>query len=147
MSTCTMVRGPASWPTAVLRRPARETDAGRHRGQGGDDEGDVLVEIHAELLGAAVDVLPIHRAREAFVLELLPHRRRLEAGNDAPGADKGARGDEAGQLITRVETTLEQGEAGIAGGDGARAEGPPAVRGRAARAQGLRPPPAGLGCG
>src|SRR6266481_3292727 len=133
MSTCTMVRGPPSWPTAVLRRPARETDAGRDRGQGGDDEGDVLVEIHAELLGAAVDVLPIHRAREALVLELLPHRRRLEAGNDAPGADKGARGDEAGQLVTRVETPLEQGEARIAGVIGVREDGPHDVGGRASR--------------
>src|ERR1700730_18867081 len=113
MSTCTIVRGPASWPTAARRRPPREADPGRHRGQGGDDEGDVLVEIHAELFGAAVDVLPVHRAREALVLELLPHRRGLEAGDDAPGANEGARGDEAGPLVTRIESPLEHGEAGV----------------------------------
>src|SRR5712691_12784230 len=139
MSMCTMVRGPASWPTAVLRRPARETDAGRNRSQSGDDEGDVLVEIHAELLGAAVDVLPVHRAREALVLELLPHRRRLEAGNDAAGADEGARGDEAGQLVTRVQTPLEQGEARIAGVVGVGKDGAHDVGRRASREQDLRP--------
>src|ERR1700730_6130184 len=139
MSTCAMVRGPASWPTAVLGRPARETDAGRNRGQGGDDEDDVLVEIHAELLGAAVDVLPIHRAREALVLELLPHRARLEAGNNAPGADKGTRGDEAGQLVTRVEATLKQGEARVAGVVGVGQDGAYDVGGRTSREQDLRP--------
>src|SRR2546426_8829492 len=115
MSTCTMVRGPARGPTAGLRRAAREADAGGHRGQGGDDEGDVLVEVDAQLLRAPIDVLAIDRAREGLVLELLPDRARLETGNDAPRADEGAGRDEARELVARVEAPLEERDAWIAG--------------------------------
>src|SRR4029077_7786042 len=59
-----------------------ETDFRGHGAQSRNDEGDVGVEIHAELLGAAVDVVAVHGPGEALVLELLAHRGRLKAGDD-----------------------------------------------------------------
>src|SRR5438034_9166265 len=65
-----------------------KADVGSDRGEGANDERDVRVEIDAELGGAAVDVLAVDGARERLVLELLPHRPRLEPGDDAAGADE-----------------------------------------------------------
>src|ERR1700675_750473 len=95
MSTWMIVRGLAPWPTAGLRRGAREADAGSDGGERADDEADMLIEVHAQLLGAAVDVLTVDAAREALVLELLLDRARLEPGDGAPGTHQRAGGDEA----------------------------------------------------
>src|SRR5438552_3090218 len=62
-----------------------KADVGSDRGEGANDERDVRVEIDAELGGAAVDVLAVDGARERLVLELLPHRRRLEPATARAG--------------------------------------------------------------
>src|SRR5215467_4000298 len=115
MSTWMMVRKEGAEPTAGLRGGAGETDAGRDGGEGADHEADVLVEVDAELLGAAIHVVPVHRAREALVLELLLHRAGLEPGDGASRAHEGAGGDEARQLVTGVEATIEERHAREAG--------------------------------
>src|SRR5205809_7877824 len=98
-----------------------KADVGSDRGEGANDERDVRVEIDAELGGAAVDVLAVDGARERLVLELLPHRRRLEPGDDAAGADGRHRVEEARQPVARVQGPVEDLEAGQPGvvGDGA----------------------------
>src|SRR4029453_4626834 len=111
MSTWMMVREKGAGPTAGLRRWSAEADAGSHRGQCGDHEADVLVEVHAELFRSTVHVVTIHGAGEALVLELLLHRARLEPGDGAAGTHKSAGGDEARQLVARVETTVQEGHA------------------------------------
>src|SRR4029453_1205628 len=111
MSTWMMVREEGAGPTAGLRRWSAETDAGSHRGQCGDHEADVLVEAHAPLFRSAVPVVKIHGAGETLVLELLLDRCRLEPGDGAAGAHEGAGGDEARQLVARVETSVQQGHA------------------------------------
>src|SRR5438034_6989972 len=72
MSTCAIARGVSGRATASC---SGEADVRGNGGQRADDEGDVRVEIDAELGGAAVDVVAVHGARERLVLELLPDRR------------------------------------------------------------------------
>src|SRR5215472_16303717 len=114
MSTWMMVREEGAGPTAGLGGGAGETDAGRHGGEGADHEADVLVEVDSELLGAAIHVVPVHRAREALVLELLLHRARLEPRDGTPRAHEGAGGDETRQLVTGGETAVEERDSGEA---------------------------------
>src|SRR2546421_7248155 len=96
-------------PSRACRRRPRgasgpgQADFGGDAGERFDDEGDVGVEVHAELGGAAVDVVAVDRAGEALVLELLAHRGGLETGDDLAGPHERAGGDEAGQLVTGVE--------------------------------------------
>src|SRR3989441_9858767 len=100
MSTCAIARGVSGRATAS--RPG-EADVRGDGGQRADDEGDVRVEIDAELGGAAVDVVAVHGARERLVLELLPDRRRLEPGDGATGAHERHRVDETRQVVGRVQ--------------------------------------------
>src|SRR5262245_18721908 len=74
---------------------AGEADFGGDFGEGGDDEGDVGVELDAELGRAAVDVVAVDGAREALVLELLLDRGRLKAGDHPAQPDQGHRVHEA----------------------------------------------------
>src|SRR3970040_1033540 len=110
MPTWTIVRGAASWPTAGLRGGSRETDTRRHLHQGADHEVDMLVEVRAQLLGAAVDVLAVDRAGEALVLELLLHRARLEPRDGPSGPHQRARDGEARDLVAGVEPAVEKGD-------------------------------------
>src|SRR5829696_881923 len=71
-----------------------------------DHEADVLVEIHAELLGALVDVVTVHAGRERGLLELLPNRLRLERV-DPVRADEAAGVDEPRELVAGEERLLE----------------------------------------
>ena len=67
-----------------------------------DHEGDVLVEVDAELLGALADLVTVDARSERGLLELLLdglRRHPLDAGR----ADERAGGDEAGELIDREE--------------------------------------------
>src|SRR5260370_32589168 len=73
MSTCTIER----CEEATGSGPG-QSDLGGDGGERAHDEDDVGVELHAELGRSAVDVVAVHGAREALVLELLPHRGRLE---------------------------------------------------------------------
>src|SRR3990172_4761778 len=114
MSTWTIVRGATSWPTAGLRGGCRETDTRRPLHQGAGHEADMLVEVHAQLLGAAVDILSVDGAREALVLELLLDRARLEPRDGAPGTHQGAGGDEARELVAGVQPAVEKGDPRIA---------------------------------
>src|SRR5207253_11273453 len=72
-----------------------------------DDELDVLGQVHAEFGGAALDVLALDVAGEAFRLHLL-----LDAGGgqvgDAVGPHQGRRGDEAGQFVAGVKGFVHQ---------------------------------------
>src|SRR2546422_11714151 len=124
MSTCAIARGVSGRATAS--RPG-EADVRGDGGQRADDEGDVRVEIDAELGGAAVDVVAVHGARERLVLELLPDRRRLEPGDGATGAHERHRVDETRQLVARVQGPVEEGDArhpGIVGGGEDRVHDP-----------------------
>src|SRR4030095_3386897 len=109
MSTWMMAPEEGAEPTPRIRRWSAETDAGSHRGQRGDHEADVLVEIHPQLFRSAVHVVTIHGAGETLVLELLLDRARLQPGDGTAGTHESAGGDEARQLVARVETTVQQG--------------------------------------
>src|SRR5207302_2226419 len=98
------------------RRSARCGRTLRRRGQpeltgdrlhGRDHGADVVVELDAELLRAAVDLVPVHAGRERRLLQLLPHRLRLEA-LEAGRPYEGARMDEAGELVAGEERLLER---------------------------------------
>src|SRR5262249_41050154 len=138
MSTWMMVRKEGAGPTAGLRGGAAETDAGGDGGEGADHEADVLVEIDPELLGPAIHVVAIHRAREALVLELLLHRPRLEPGDGPPRAHEGASGDEARQLVAGIETAIEERDSGEAGVVGVGEDGVHDLGRRAAGEEDLR---------
>src|SRR5438874_2029084 len=117
MSTWMMVRADVV-PEATDRprgRASTQPEARGDSGQGLDDEGDVLVEIHRELGGAAVHVVAVHGPREGLVPELLLDRRRLEPRDGPARPDQRARCHEAGQLIAGVERPVEQGYAVVAG--------------------------------
>src|SRR5262245_18082617 len=139
MSTWMMVRKKGAGPTAGLRGGAAETDAGRDGGEGADHETDVLVEVDTEFLGAPIHVVPVHRAREALVLELLLHRGGLEPGDGAPRAHGSAGVDEARQFVTGVETTIEERHAREAGVVGVGEDGVHDLGPSAASEENLRP--------
>src|SRR4029450_5598501 len=67
----------------------------------------------AELLGADLDVVAIHRRREARLLQLLLHRLRLHAV-DALGPYICAGRDEPGELVTTEQRLVQQAFAGYA---------------------------------
>src|SRR5919201_5384875 len=92
-----------------------QTDFGRDGGEGVDDERDVDVQIDAELGGAPVDVVAVHRARESLVFELFPYRRRLEPIDHLSGTHERTGVDEAGQLVAGIERTIEHADARAAG--------------------------------
>src|ERR1041384_4997210 len=50
------------------------------RPEGGEDEGDVVVQGGAKLGDSLLDILAAHPLREPLVLELLLHRAHLEVG-------------------------------------------------------------------
>src|SRR5574342_162086 len=111
MSTWMIVRGATPWPTAGLRSGDREADAVSDGGERPDDEADMVTEVHAQLLGAAVDIVAVDGASEAFVPELLHDRAWFQAGDGAPRANQGAGGDEARELVAGVQPAVEKGEA------------------------------------
>src|ERR1051326_8277629 len=65
---------------------------------GGDHVRDVLVEVHAQLLGALAHLVAVHARRERWLLELLLHGLGRQA-DDPGGADHRAGRDEARQLV------------------------------------------------
>src|SRR5881396_237184 len=73
------------------RLPHAQADLWRDARERLHDERDVRVEVDAELLGAAVDVVAVDRAREGLVLELLLDRRGLEARDHAARPHERAR--------------------------------------------------------
>jgi hypothetical protein len=75
--------------------------------QRGDNRSHVLVEVHAELLGAGADLVAIDRCGEARLLELLLDRLGRQAA-DALRADLRARHDEARELVDRVQRLLHE---------------------------------------
>src|SRR5712691_1870220 len=145
MSTCVIARGVAppgmsAMPLSItLLRPrsafwvhdvpgesrvARRREPGHPRarpiswgnvGQRGDDERDVLIEIHAEFACAAVDIIAVDRARERLVLELLPDRGRLQTADHASRPDESDGVHEAGELVAGVEGAVEARDARQAG--------------------------------
>ena len=66
----------------------------------------MVVELQAQLLGAAVDLVAVDAGCEGRLLQLLPHRLRLE-GLDPVGPDQPAGVDETGELVTGEERLLE----------------------------------------
>src|SRR3954469_23791087 len=66
----------------------------------------VLVEVHAELVGCAAHLLAVDRCSEARLLELLLHRLGRQP-DDAGRPDQGTGGDEAGQLVDGEEGLRE----------------------------------------
>src|SRR5204863_77789 len=93
--------GPSARPLLQLQFPGDPL-------HGVDDELDVLGQVDAEVGGAAVDVLALDRAGEAFRLQLL-----LDAGGgqvgDAGGADQGVGAIHGGSfLLPRPVAGLDQ---------------------------------------
>src|ERR671913_248987 len=75
--------------TRAMARLSGQSDVGRDGHEGGHHEGDVPIELDAELGRAAVDVLAIDSAGERLVLELLAHRRRLQPRQRPAGPHEG----------------------------------------------------------
>src|SRR5918994_960267 len=71
----------------------------------GDHEREVLVEVHAELLGALPQLVAVHRGGERGRLHLLLHGLRGEPV-DARGPHVGAGHDETAQLVDGVQRLL-----------------------------------------
>src|SRR5436190_351162 len=102
--------------------------------ESGDDEGDVLVEVHAELLGAGADLVAVDGRGEARLLELLLDGLGRQPV-DALGAHVGAGQDEAAELVDRVERLLQGRIARDAQEVGVRGDGPDDDRVDVARLQ------------
>ena len=66
-------------------------------------EGDVDVEVDAELGCALNDVFAVDAAGEGFVFHLFLHARDFDVGDGFRRLDQGAGGEEAGQLIAGKE--------------------------------------------
>src|SRR4029453_19118739 len=109
MSTWSRVRIAGADPAMGLARGAPEAERGGGGDQRLDEESQMRLQRHAELLRAAVDIVPIDRPREALVLELLDPRAGLEPGDGTARAHKRARGDEAGRHVAGVERAGEGG--------------------------------------
>src|SRR3989442_6491418 len=107
--------GIAGESTPGADSPARQADLGGNVDQRGDDERDVLIEIHAEFAGAAVDIIAVDRARERLVPELLPDRGRLQTADHASRPDERDGVHEAGELVAGVEGAIEARDARQAG--------------------------------
>src|SRR5215204_5315971 len=73
-----------------------------------DTELDVLVEIDSEFPRAVFDVFAAYRAREGFVLQLLPNRLQVNFGDALRGLNVRYRGKEAGQFIAGEECLFQQ---------------------------------------
>src|SRR5512133_634545 len=97
-------------PGAFLRAEAELIGALRERL---DDQGDVLVLVDPELLDPPLNLISVDRRSEGRLLELLLDRLRPHA-LDARGADQGAGGDEAGELVHGIERLRHPGLAGDA---------------------------------
>jgi hypothetical protein len=76
------------------------------------NEGDVLLEGHAQLLRAARDLLPVHRAGEALRLHLADYRVRRDLGQGPVGLDERGSDDQPAQLVDGVERLREGRDAG-----------------------------------
>src|SRR5688500_5904919 len=63
--------------------------------------------MDAELLGAAIDLVPVYARRERGLLELLPHRLRFQ-GLDAVRPHEPAGVNEARELVAREERLLQR---------------------------------------
>src|SRR4029079_18653675 len=88
-------------PSLGGRDLAAPPELGGDRAQGGDHEGDVLVEVDAQLLGTLDDLVAVHAAGEARLLQLLAHRLRLE-GRDSGGPCEAARQPQTPHLLARA---------------------------------------------
>src|SRR5918994_506093 len=90
-----------------MRRGAVEVELVRVLLERRDDEGDVLVEVDAELLCALAQLLAVDRGRERGRLHLLLDRLRGEPV-DAGRPHVGAGHDEAAQLVDGVQRLLHR---------------------------------------
>src|SRR5439155_18097815 len=80
-----------------------EAQRGLHRAERLNAECDVLVQRHAELLGALAHLVAVHAAGECLILELLLDRRHLEIREALGRAHQRACDEEAAQLVDRKE--------------------------------------------
>jgi len=71
----------------------------------------VLVERHAELLGALPHFVPVHAPREGLVLELFLDRRHLEVREALRRPHQRARHQEPAQLVDCEQGLGHQGVA------------------------------------
>src|SRR4030095_3372831 len=137
MSTWRTVRIAGADPAMGLARGGPEAEGAGGGGQRLDEKSEMPLQRDTELLGAAIDVLTVHRPREALVLELLDHRRGLEPGDGTAGPHERARGDEAGRLVAGVERAVEQRSAQATGVVGVGEDGVDDVRGHPPRGEDL----------
>src|SRR5215210_939803 len=93
----------------MLRGPKlqRRTQSSRLLPEGCDDEVYMLVQVHADLLGAAEDVLPAYARGEGLLLHLLADALRSEALQTL-WPDESAGHDEAGEFVHGIEGLREQ---------------------------------------
>src|SRR6266516_1587447 len=102
-----MSRDPVAGPGSGDGFAGAQAELARDRPQRFGDERDVLVEFDAEELGAPVDVVAVDARGERRLLQLLPHRLRLERV-DPVRANEPASVDEAGELIAREQRLLQR---------------------------------------
>src|SRR5262245_16381757 len=91
----------------ALRCQSQTRGAGLH---GGDTEGDVFVEIDAEVGGAARDVVAVDVGGEGDLLQLLADAFGLQP-LQARRPDQRTGGDEPAQFVTGVERLVEARDA------------------------------------
>src|SRR5207247_10119944 len=100
-------RARTTWRGLCGRWASPEPELRRDRAHRIDHEGDVLVELDAQRLGALVDVVPVHAGRERRLLELLLDGLRLER-LDPVRAYEPAGVDEPTELVAGEERPLER---------------------------------------
>ena len=70
---------------------------------GGDAEGDVFFDGHAQFFRAFANVVAIYAARESFVLKFAFYRIGLDLEDALARFDEGARGEEACEFVAGIE--------------------------------------------
>jgi hypothetical protein len=85
-----------------------EAEVARDGAHGRDHVRDVLVELEAELLCAAINLVAMHAGREGRLLELLPHRLGLER-LDPVRPDEPAGVNEPRELVAGEQRLLQLG--------------------------------------
>src|SRR5271154_4829616 len=92
-----------------------ETELWSDAAQGFNAKREVLVERDAKLLGAVVDVVATHAARERFVFQLLLYGCCFHLVDTFRGFDERAGCEEAREFVTGEEGTIERRNARDAG--------------------------------
>src|SRR6266545_2162785 len=93
----------------LARGSSGDSELRGDRLQGLNHEGDVLVQVDAELLRALGDIFAVHGAGEPLVFHLLANGGDVDLVDALAGAHKGYRCDESSKFIDCVDRTVHCG--------------------------------------